>query len=106
MLVRDVKGAVYKTGLKLDYTPKQVTLPEEFQGGEVAGMTCGNKHYVLWNQHNQLLVWGNVLKDKASKEVDGFGLHFGDQLFEGGKIKQLSMKYGIFGALVEHDAAK
>jgi hypothetical protein len=47
-------------------------------------------------------VWGSVFKDKPAKEVEGFGLHFGDSLLDGGKIKTLSMKYGIFGALVEH----
>jgi hypothetical protein len=48
-----------------------------------------------------LLVWGKVLSEKSEKEVDGFGLHFGDSLFNGGRIKDLSMKYGIFGALIE-----
>lgn len=80
-----------------------IKLPDEFkEAGAVAGMTCGRKHYVIWNQNNQLLVWGNVFKEKAEKEVDGFGIHFGEQLFDGGQIKQLSMKYGIFGALIEH----
>jgi hypothetical protein len=49
-----------------------------------------------------LLVWGSVFKDKASKESEGFGLYFGDQIFDGGKVKSLSMKYSIFGALVEN----
>jgi len=48
------------------------------------------------------MVWGNVFKEKPVKESDGFGLHFGDNLFEGGKVKELSMKYSIFGALVEN----
>ena len=43
-----------------------------------------------------------MFKDKALKEHDGFGLYFGDSLFDGGKVKHLSMKYGIFGALVDH----
>jgi hypothetical protein len=34
-----------------------------------------------------MLVWGNVFKEKAANEKDGFGQYFGDQLFEGGKIK-------------------
>ncbi len=48
------------------------------------------------------MVWGNVFKEKPSYEADGFGLHFGDTLFNGGKILDLSMKYSIFGALVQH----
>lgn len=100
MLIKDSEGAVYKTGLKLDYTPKKIAVPEEF--GSLAGMTCGRRHYVLWSDKNQLLVWGKVLSEKAQSEADGFGLHFGDSLFDGGRIRDLSMKYGIFGALIEH----
>ena len=47
LLIRDVEGSVYKTGLKLDYTPRKIVLPEEF--GALAGMTCGRRHYVLWS---------------------------------------------------------
>ncbi len=57
---------------------------------------------MVLNEHNQLLVWGNVFKEKPLKQSEGFGLYFGDQLFGGGKIKQLSMNYSIFGALVEN----
>lgn len=48
------------------------------------------------------MVWGNVFNEKPVMEQDGFGLYYGDKLFEGGKIKELSLKYSIFGALVEH----
>lgn len=102
MIIQDVEGNVYKTGLKLDYSPKQVKLFEEFNKEDVKQLTCGRKHYVILNKHNQMMVWGNVFKEKAQKESDGFGLYFGDSLFDGGQIKYLSMKYGIFGALVEH----
>ena len=103
MMIQDVEGGVYKSGLKIDYTPKKVQLIEEFQETGVQGLACGRKHYVMWNNKNQLLVWGNILKDKAQREADGFGLHDGYHLFEGGSIRDLSMKYGIFGGLIEHD---
>ena len=32
---------------------------------------------------------------------DAFEVHDGDELFDGGKVRQLSMDYEIFGALVE-----
>lgn len=56
-------------------------------------MTCGRRHYVLWNQNNQLAVWGNVFKEKPQTEKDGFGLYFGNDLFNGGTLKHLCMKY-------------
>lgn len=103
MLFQDEEGGIYKTGLKLDYTPKKIKLMEEFSDPKtLAGMTCGRRHYVLWNTNDQLMVWGGVFKEKAEKSVDGFGLYYGSQLFEGGNIRQLSMKYGIFGALIEN----
>ena len=40
-----------------------------------------------------MLVWGNVFKEKPQKESEGFGLYFADSLFDGGKVKELSMKY-------------
>jgi hypothetical protein len=49
------------------------------------------------------MVWGNVFKEKPVTDADGFGLYYGDTLFNQGKIKNLSLKYSIFGALVEHD---
>lgn len=49
-----------------------------------------------------MMVWGNVFKEKAQKEQDGFNLYFGDNLFNGGTIRELQMKYSIFGALVEN----
>ena len=46
-------------------------------------------------------MWGNVFKEKPQGERDGFGLYYGNELFSGGKIKDISMKYQIFGALIE-----
>ena len=48
------------------------------------------------------MVWGNIFKEKPAIQRDGFGLYFGDSLFNGGKIRDMSIKYSIFGALVEH----
>lgn len=88
MLILDEADNVYKTGLKLDYSPAKIKLNEEFtKDSKIAGMTCGRRHYVLWNDKNQMLVWGSVLKEKPQSEVDGFGLHFGDALFDQGRIK-------------------
>jgi len=65
MLIKDEQGLIYKTGLKLDFSPKEISmLPEFVEPDVIEGMTCGRKHYVLWNKHNQLLVWGSVFKEK------------------------------------------
>lgn len=53
MLIKDDKGLIYKTGLKLDFVPKKINMLPEFEEPEaIEGMTCGRKHYVLWNKNN------------------------------------------------------
>ena len=102
MMIKDQNNHIYKVGLKLDYTPKMLKFDPEIPGETITKMGCGRRHYVLLNENNKLLVWGSVFKEKPVKEIDGFGLHFGDQLFEGKKVKDLSVKYSIYGALVEN----
>ena len=103
MMIRDEDGNIYKTGLKLDYVPKQINIfNDEFRKEDVVEMACGRKHYVVRNKDNKMMVWGTVFKEKPHLEQDGFGLYFGSSLFDQGEIKALSMKYSIFGALVEH----
>ena len=51
-------------GLKLDYIPKQLNFFEEFKWEDVTQMACGRKHYVILNKDNNLMVWGNVFKEK------------------------------------------
>ena len=47
------------------------------------------------------MIWGNVFKEKPEYEKDGFGFYQAKNLFEGGTVRYLSMKYGFFGALVD-----
>ena len=103
MLIKDVKNRIYKTGLKLDYSPKLLNFDDDFSTENITAMGCGRKHYVLLNKDNKLLVWGNVFKEKPIKESEGFGLYFGDNIFNGGKVVDLSLKYSIYGAIVEHN---
>jgi len=65
-------------------------------------MGCGRRHYILVTKDNNLLVWGGVFKEKVELQSEGFSFHYGDSLFEGGKITDLEVRYGIFGALVQH----
>ena len=103
MILQDYENNIYKVGLKLDYQAKQVDIfNEEFKKEDVTQLSCGRKHYVVLNKENKLMVWGNVFKEKAVAETNGFGLYYGDSLFEGNKIRELSMKYSIFGALVDN----
>lgn len=102
MMMKDEQGRLWKTGLKLDYNPKVVNLESNSDyDKEISAFACGRKHYALVNKHNQLLIWGNVLSAKSDVTIDGFNLYYGDSLFEGGKCKNLSMKYGLFGVVVD-----
>ena len=100
MIVQLEDGSIYKTGLKLDYTPKHIDLDDNFDGSSTM-LACGRKHYVIANQHDQMLAWGDVFKEKTSTQTAGFKMYFGKDLFNGQRLRQLSMKYGIYGALLE-----
>lgn len=101
-MLKDEDGNVYKTGLKLDYTPKKINLENnESISTNVNAIGCGRKHYALVNDNNQLLVWGNVFKEKSDKSIDGFNIYYGDSLFNGGRCTNLSMKYGLFGVVAK-----
>ena len=52
MLIRDAEDRIYKTGLKIDYTPKAIDLPEEFSKEDITQITCGRRHFVLLNKNN------------------------------------------------------
>ena len=65
-------------------------------------MACGRKHYILVTKDNNIMVWGNVFKDKSDEHSEGFSFHYGDSIFDDGKVNALEAKYGIFGALVEN----
>lgn len=93
---------MWKAGLKLDYTPKKINL-ENDKGisSKITAFGCGTKHYCLINDDNQLLVWGNMMSGKSSIDVDGFKLYDGDTLFNGGKVINLSVKYGLLGVVTD-----
>jgi alpha-tubulin suppressor-like RCC1 family protein len=101
-LITDSKNRVYKTGMKIDYTPKMIKFDSEIlPPSKIAGLACGRAHYVVFDSDNNLHTNGKIFKQKSEIQHDGFEVHDGDELFEGCKVKQLSMDYEIFGALVE-----
>lgn len=64
-------------------------------------MACGRKHYILVTNDNNIMAWGNVFKESSEDHSEGFAFFYGDSIFDGGKVKALEAKYGIFGALVQ-----
>lgn len=53
MMIQDEEFNIFKTGLKLDYSPKQINLfSDEFKKEDVKQLSCGRKHYVVLNKHN------------------------------------------------------
>lgn len=102
MMVKDHKNRVYKTGHKIDYTPRLIKFNEDLlPRDKVDQIMCGKQHYVVLDKDNNLHTVGHIFKEKAEQTHDGFGVYDGDQIFEGNKVKQLSMEYEIYGALVE-----
>ena len=88
MLMRDHKNRVYKTGLKLDYTPKLIKFSEDLlPADKIKTLACGKRHYVVLDADNNLHTIGPVFKDSSESSHDGFSVHDGDKLFDGGKVK-------------------
>lgn len=104
MLLRDHKNRIFKTGLKLDYTPKLVRFNEELlKNDNVTQIACGRRHYVVMDKDQNAHVVGKVFNAKNLDYHDGFNVYDADQLFDGGRVTQLSMQYEIYGAVVEHN---
>ncbi len=103
MLMRDHKNRVYKTGLKLDYTPKLIKFNEDLlPNDKIKQLACGKRHYIVLDTDNNLHTIGPVFKDSTESSHDGFSVHDGDKLFDGGKVRNLSVQYEIYGAVVDH----
>ena len=101
-LVRDSKNRIFKTGMKIDYTPKLMNFnPELLPPSKISQLACGRAHSVILDTDNNLHTYGKVFKQKAEVQHEGFEVHDADELFDGGKVTQLSMDYEIYAALVE-----
>jgi alpha-tubulin suppressor-like RCC1 family protein len=104
MLMKDEDGGVWKTGLKLDYNPKLINLDSDLDiNKNITTIGCGQNHYCLVNQDNQLLVWGKLFTEKSDISVDGFKIYDGDSLFNKGRIIDMSVKYNFFGVVTENE---
>ena len=106
MLIQDIDNEIYQTGLRMNYTPKQLNFdPSILDTSNIKMMGCGRKHYIMVTNDNNIVAWGNVFKERPSDQSlysEGFAYYYGDSLFEEGQITQLEVKNAIFGALIEH----
>jgi alpha-tubulin suppressor-like RCC1 family protein len=104
MLAIDSEDRVYKTGFKIDYDPTLV----KFDGGmlekaAVKKLKCGERHHVVIDRtNNRLHCTTGVFKEKSTDQHDGFKVYDADDLFDQGKVLEISMKYDTFGAIVEN----
>lgn len=71
-------------------------------------IACGKHSYAIVTNDNNMLIWGNVICVGTSQktkcmgtDIEGFSLYNGYKLFDGGVVKQLEIKYDVFGALVQ-----
>ena len=91
----------------MHYYPKFIDFKSQLTADDTTDLNfsqiyAGKKHYTLVNNDNQILSFGDLLKNQGTiEELDGFKIHFGDNLFDGKRLKYLSAKYGVFGAIVE-----
>jgi len=87
MLLRDHKNRIYKTGLKIDYTPKLINFNKDLLESEKVNLiACGRRHYVVLDTDNNMHVVGKVVNTKPIGNHDGFDVYDADQLFDGGSV--------------------
>ena len=46
-IFKDSNGKIYRTGLKLNYTPAAFIIQAEYKLGKITRLFCGRKHYTL-----------------------------------------------------------
>ena len=104
MMIQDTNNDIYQVGLRLHYEPKKLQFdPAVLDVNSVKMLACGRKHYIVVTDANDLLIWGSVISgDSGNLSSEGYQLHSGEALFDGGSIEQLEVKYSIFGALIKH----
>ncbi len=85
MLLKDYKNRIFKTGMKLDYTPKKIMWnPELLQDDKIQHIACGRRHYVIVDSDRNMHCFGKVVNAKPIGNHDSFEVFDADQLFEGG----------------------
>lgn len=104
MIMRDFEGNVFKTGNRLDYTPKMIDWSADLlQKENVSMIASGRRHYLVLDKSHNMHCFGNVFKAKEIGKHAGFNVYDCDQMFEGGKISQMAVQYEVFGALATHN---
>ncbi len=72
----------------MNYEPKKLNFDKDIlDKNNIKLLGCGRKHYVIVTNDNNLLIWGNVIKDESNKQSEGYFLYNGDSLFENGTIQ-------------------
>lgn len=101
MLIKDSEGNLWKTGLKLDYTPTKIELsiqnkPKQF--------FSGRSFYCMIDNQNNVYQWGNLFNRKSTEdkgdEMD-MVLIKSKEIFGDLEIKEISSKFTLSGALLK-----
>lgn len=72
----------------MNYEPKKLNFDKDIlDKNNIKLLGCGRKHYVIVTNDNNMLIWGNVIKDESNKQSEGYSLYNGDSLFENGAIE-------------------
>lgn len=68
-MIQDEDNDIHLVGLKLHYLPKKLEFNKELVDiNNTRFIACGKKHFVIVNEENNMLVWGNILKDSKAED--------------------------------------
>jgi alpha-tubulin suppressor-like RCC1 family protein len=66
MLVLDSQQRLFQTGLKIDWSPKCVSLDQDKINGKIEMIASGRGHYVFVDSENYVHSFGKIFKEKSS----------------------------------------
>lgn len=61
MMAKDSKGRIYKTGLKIDYTPKLIRFNKQ-RLETACQLSCGMRYYAVLDNENKIHCFGKIFK--------------------------------------------
>ena len=71
MIIQDEDNDMYITGMRLHYEPKKLKFSSDvLDTNDVRMIASGKRSYCIINNDNQLLIWGNIIKQEQDEQPD------------------------------------
>lgn len=97
MMIKDAESNLYKTGWRINYTPERFSVTNKIKPDF---FFCGNKYFSMLS-NGDIYQWGNLFPDKLTEKSDEDMLRVKQNFFGNEKVRQVSGKFKLVGAIVD-----